>query len=111
MSKNDCGVYLDYYTHTVAAVGRSHAKVMVARCDDGRFRFAIDFQYSYGGFSGPVTDHGEGHATPEQAKEAAIERLLARWPEAWASEPESVHRELRLLREEVEALQQQPLLL
>lgn len=108
MSKNENGVYLDYSVETLASVGRSYAKVKIAQCDDGLFRHAIDFGYSYGGMSGPITDHGEGHPTREAAKAAGIAELRRRFPKAWGSEPHSVHAELKEMLDQIEAHDLQP---
>ena len=108
MTKNENGVYLDYQTETVAALGRSRAEVKIAKCDDGLYRYSLDVQYSYGGFSGPITDHGDGYPNHEQAKMAGISELLECFPTAWGSEPQSVHAELQQLREQVEAHIRQP---
>lgn len=106
--KNENGVYLDYGTETVAQLGRSFAEICIAKCDDGLYRFATRMQYSYGGHGAPITDNCEGHPTYEEAKIAGIRKLLARWPTAWESEPESVHRELKQMREQAEGLLRQP---
>ncbi|VTR93381.1 unnamed protein product [Gemmata massiliana] len=108
MTKNENGVYFDYRTETVAARGRARAEVRIAKCDDGLYRYSLDVRYSYGGFSGPIADHGDGYATHEQAKTAGIAELLERFPTAWGSEPQNVHAELQQLREQVEAQLRQP---
>ena len=51
--------------------------------------------YSYGGFCGPITDHTLGFETAALAKDEATALLLERFPKPWASEPQSVHDELR----------------
>jgi hypothetical protein len=49
----------------------------------------------WSGFCGPICKRGEGYASVAAAKDAAIAKLLARFPKAWPSEPQSVHDELR----------------
>jgi hypothetical protein len=66
--------------------------------------------YSYGGFGGPITGHGEGYPSPADAKDAATRRLLQRFPKAWASDPQSVHDELRELKAQIEDKLRQPTL-
>jgi hypothetical protein len=107
-TKNENGVYLNYQTETVASRGRSVAEVKIAQCDDGLFRFATCIHYSYGGFSGPSTDKTDGFPTYRQAKTAGITELLEQFPKACGSEPQSVHSELKQMREQVERQLRQP---
>ena len=83
---------------------------MICQCEDGLYRFALDMAYSYGGFGGPITGESEGYSSPNEAKDAATQRLLQRFPKAWASEPQSVHDELQALKTQIEDRLRQPTL-
>jgi hypothetical protein len=106
--KNENGVYLDYQVETIVRLGRSHAEVHIAQCDDGLFRFSTSFHYSYGGFDGPITDRVDGFQTYQDAKSAGVAELFKRFPNAWPSEPASVHAELQLMRVAIERYIAQP---
>lgn len=103
MTKNENGVYLNYQTETVASVGRSSAKIEIAHCEDGLYRYALDVRYSYGGFCGPITDDGDGYVTHEAAKAAGIEQLRRRLPKPGPSEPQTAHAELKAMLNQLAA--------
>lgn len=105
---NEHGVLEKTYAEEVARHGRAYAAIDFALCEDGVFRYSIDVMYSYGGVGGPIRDDGTSFATMTQARDAALEELLRRFPTAWESEPQSVHDELRILREQVDAQLRQP---
>jgi hypothetical protein len=107
---NENGVYDAETTEELARVGRSYVAVDLCQCEDGRYRYALDMQYSYGGFCGPIFGRGEGYASPREAVEAATRELLRRFPKAWASEPQSVHDELRELKAQIDQRFSQPTL-
>lgn len=107
---NENGVYEAEIVEELARVGRSHATISVARCGDGLLRFAIDVQYSYGGLCGPITDHGEGFESMTAVKEAATRELLRRFPKGSASDPQSVHDELREMKAQIEQGYREPTL-
>jgi hypothetical protein len=105
---NENGMLEAGHREEVARHGRAFAGVDFALCDDGAYRYSIDVMYSYGGFCGPISVEGPSFATLASARDAALEELLRRFPTAWESEPQSVHDELRILREQVEAQLRQP---
>jgi hypothetical protein len=107
---NENGVYDAETTEELARCGRSYAAVRLCQCEDGRYRYALDMQYSYGGFCGPIFASGAGYATLRAAMEAATSEFLRRFPKAWASEPQSVHDELRELKAQIERRFSQPTL-
>jgi hypothetical protein len=109
-SPNEHGVYEAEATEVLARRGRSYAAINLCQCDDGLYRYSLDVSYSYGGFCGPISDSAEGFDTFNRAKEAAIHALLRRFPKAWASEPQSVHDELRDMKAAVEAKVREPTL-
>jgi hypothetical protein len=106
--KNENGVYTGYQTEVIAQRGRSVAEVHIAQCDDGLYRMEIRFHYSYGGYCGPITDHGEGFLTYQQAKEAGIKRLSDKLHKPFPTEPDSVKAELADLRQQIESHMVQP---
>ena len=103
----DHDVYPATVTETVARQGRSFAEIRFALCDDGCYRFSLSLQYSYGGYGGPIFATVEPFASLDAARTAALEKLLADWPNHWW-DPASVHEELRRLRTQVEAKLTQP---
>jgi hypothetical protein len=107
---NKNGVYDAETTEELARCGRSYAAIRLCQCEDGRYRYALDMAHSYGGFCGPIFAAGEGYSTSGEATEAAIKELLQRFPKAWASEPQSVHAELRELKAQIERRFSQPTL-
>jgi hypothetical protein len=107
---NENGVYASSSVEIVGRHGRSFAEIRLAYCDDGQFRFGLGVQYSYGGFSGPNFDTATAFASLAAARNAALEALLAKWPKPFASDPASVHEELRLMREQVASQLRQPTL-
>lgn len=108
--KNENGVYEIAALEKVAERGRSYAEVRLARCDDGLIRYSVDLSYSYGGFSGPITDRTEGFQTEQLAIDAGVKELLRNWPARWASDPRSVHDELSDLKRQLENRIAQPFL-
>ena len=48
---NDSGCYQAETTEELARCGRSYVAVDLCQCEDGRYRYALDMQYSYGGFA------------------------------------------------------------
>ena len=107
---NKDGVYEPQIIEELARWGRSYARVEIAQCEDGLYRFSLDMSYSYGGFCGPITDRTLGFETAALAKDEATAVLLERFPKPWASEPQSVHDELRELKAQIEACLRQPML-
>ena len=105
---NENGVLEEGRREIVARHGRACAVVNIARCEDGRYRHGMEMWYSHGGFSSPISAHSEGFATIGEARRAGLEDLLRQWHEAWPSEPKSVHDELRVMREQIEAQLCQP---
>ncbi|MBX3436109.1 MAG: hypothetical protein KF861_01370 [Planctomycetaceae bacterium] len=105
---NEHGVLSEGHRELLASRGRFHATIKIALCDDGRFRYGLDMMYSYGGFAFPISIHDESFDSLAKARAAAIEAMLNHWPEAFPSEPASVHNELRDLREQVEGHLRQP---
>lgn len=105
---NENGVYEPDAREELARQGRSYAAIEICQCDDGLFRYALDVMYSYGGFSGPISDQCEGFPTYKAAKDAGTEKLLQRFPAPWPSEPRSVHEELAAMRAQLEQTVRQP---
>ena len=105
---NEHGVYEAETVEELARRGRAYASVELCQCEDGLYRYALDMEYSYGGFCGPIFANDTGFASQNAAKEAATQELLRRFPKPWASEPQSVHDELRELRAMIEARFRQP---
>jgi hypothetical protein len=89
----------------------SHTAVNIALCEDGLYRMSIELHYSYGGFGGPICLDDIGHPTVAAAETAGIEALLQRWEKPFACDPDSVHTELRMMREALESRSRQPSLL
>jgi hypothetical protein len=86
----------------VARCGRSYVAVEICQCEDGLFRYGLDFMYSYGGFSNPISDGAEGFTSSSTAKDAGVKEILRRFPQYWPSEPQSVHDELRNIKAQIE---------
>jgi hypothetical protein len=105
---NEHGVYEAEAREELARVGRSYAEVRLCQCDDGLYRYSLDVTYSYGGFCGPISDDCEGFTTYAAAKEAGTRKLIERFPKPWASDPQSVHDELRQMKAQIEAQFLQP---
>ena len=105
---NQNGVLETGRREVVATYGRSYAAVELALCEDGLYRFSVELFYSYGGFCGPICHTAEGFATAAAARTAGLEKLLRKWHRPFASDPASVHEELRILREQVEGQLRQP---
>lgn len=101
-------VYPATTPEVVARHGRSFAEIQFAYCDDGRFRFALSVQYSYGGYGGPIFAEAPSYSDMSSARVAALEAMLSDWPKAFASDPASVHEELRLMREQIASQLRQP---
>jgi hypothetical protein len=107
---NSHGVYEAEAVYAVATVGRAYVRINAARCRDGRHRYAYDLQYSYGGRCAPITDHGEGFATQQAARDAAMLEILKRFP-VGNGDPAHAQQELIALRKQIEEAVRQPLLL
>ena len=107
---NEHGVYEAEIVEELARRERSHATVKICQCEEALYRYALDMAHSYGGFCSPITCYGEGYASPADAKHAAAQRLLQRFPKAWPSEPQSVHDELREMKTQIEDKLRQPTL-
>jgi len=105
---NESGVLTECAQETVASHGHSSAKVRIALCADQRFRKSVSLMYSYGGFSFPISIESESFATYAQALDAGLQELLKHWHTPFASDPTSVHEELRQMREQVLARIRQP---
>ena len=74
-TQNEHGVYEAEKREELARIGRSYAAAHFCQCDDGLYRYALDVSYSYGGFCGPISAHGEGFPDYAAAKNAAIKEL------------------------------------
>ena len=105
---NEHGVYEADATEELARRGRAYASIKLCQCEDGLYRYALDMAYSYGGFCGPIFTKATGFTSASAAKEAATQELLRRFPKPWASDPQSVHDELRELKAMIEAKFRQP---
>jgi hypothetical protein len=105
---NENGVYQPETIEELARRGRAHATIELCHCEDGLYRYALDMAYGQGGFTGPIFAKAKGFETFNAAKEAATEEMLRHFPKAWASDPASVHDELRELRTMIEARCHQP---
>jgi hypothetical protein len=105
---NEHGVCEAETVEELARRGRAYASIELRQCEDGLYRYALDMAYSYGGFCGPIFAKATGFASQSAAKEAATQELLRRFPKPWASEPQSVHDELRELRAMIEAKHREP---
>lgn len=105
---NENGVLETGYREVVASRGRAYAAINIALREDGRYAYGLDMNYSHGGFSFPISDSGEAFATKEAARTAALNALLRHWHAPFPSEPQSVHDELRIMREQVESHLRQP---
>jgi hypothetical protein len=107
---NEHGVCEAETVEELARRGRAYASIELCQCEDGLYRYALAMAYNYGGFCGPISITATGYASPSAAKEAATEDLLRRFPKPWASEPQSVHDELRELKAMIEGKFRQPCL-
>lgn len=105
---NEHGVLEPGHREIVASRGRAHAAVSIALREDGGFAYGLEMHYRHGGFSIPICIDRESFPTQEAARTAALGELLRRWHKPFASEPASVHEELRDLREQVESHLRQP---
>lgn len=106
---NEYGVYEAEQTEELARVGRAYASIDLCQCEsDGLYRYALDMAYGYGGFCGPISDQRDGFKTCHAAKDAAAQEMLRRFPKGSASDPRSVHDELRELRAKIESAIRQP---
>ena len=105
---NEHGVCEADVTEELARRGRAYASIKLCQCEDGLYRYALDMAYSYGGFCSPIFAKDIGFDSPNAAKETATQELLRRFPKPWASDPQSVHDELRELRAMIETRFRQP---
>jgi hypothetical protein len=104
---NENGVLEKGIFEEAARYGRWYASIAVARAEDGRYRHSEELLYSYGGFASPVWEDTDSYATLSEARTAAFEKLLRRFP-CGRHGPESARNELRILREQIEAKLRQP---
>jgi len=104
---NENGVYEAETVTELARRGHAHASVRLCQCEDGLYRYALDMAYSHGGFCGPIFDGTPGFDSSGAASEAATREMLQHFPKAWASDPQSVHDELRELRAMIEGKSRQ----
>lgn len=100
---NANGVLSEGLHDVVARRNRAYAAVNIALCEDGLYRCSVEMQYSYGGFSGPISIDSAGHQTIDAARMAGLDELLRRWHTPFPSDPQSVHAELADLRAQVES--------
>ena len=105
---NEHGVYEADATEELARRGRAYASIKLCQCEDGLYRYALDLAYSYGGFCSPIFAKATGFTSESAAKETATQELLRRFPKPSASDPQSVHDELRELRAMIETGFRQP---
>jgi hypothetical protein len=105
---NENGVYPAELTEEVARTGHAHATLSFCHCDDGQHRFAVSMEWSTGGRGEPISAEDEGFATLAEARDAGLQRLLARWPAVWPSEPQSVRDELQAMKAQIQARFSQP---
>lgn len=105
---NENGVLPCSEQERVASHGRSYASIEYALWEDGLIRYSIHFQYSHGGFGGPISIDDDGYETKAAARIAGLEELLRRWHKPFPSEPQHIHDELRLMREQIESSLNQP---
>lgn len=85
---NRNGVYQAEKTIEVARHGRSYAAVQVCQCEDGQYRYALDFWGSQSGFCGPIKGDGPGYSSSKAASDAGREAMLERFPTPHAYDPE-----------------------
>ena len=109
-TQNEHGVYEPERTEELARIGRSYAAARSCQCDDGLYRYALDVSYSYGGFCGPISTHGEGFPDYAAAKNSAIKELLAKFPKGFPTDLEHVRNELAALKAMVTDTFRQPTL-
>lgn len=105
---NEHGVLPECHRETLARHGRAQATITIALCEEGQFRYGLDMMYSHGGFSFPIGIRDESFGTLQAARTAAIEAMLLHLHKPFPSEPDSVHAELRDLRQQLEAQLRQP---
>lgn len=105
---NEHGVLEPGRREVVASRGRAYAAVNIALREDGRFAYGLELHYSHGGFAFPICINGESFPTQEAARTAALGELIRRWHTPFPSELQSVHDELRIMREQVESRLRQP---
>jgi len=79
VSPNENGVYPDQFTETVWADKKhAHAKIRLAHCDDGGWRFAHDYADSDGGFSGGISRNSPALNSYDNARSEALDQMLWR---------------------------------
>lgn len=87
---------------------RSYAAVQVCQCEDGQYRYSLDFCGSLRGFCGPIKADRPGYASLKAASDAGREEMLRVFPTPQAYDPESECRELVAMRAQIEAGLRQP---
>lgn len=105
---NQNGVYAAEIVDQMARVGHSYANIEIAQCDDGLYRYAFNCMYSLGGFCGPITKHTMGFESLDALRNEALAALIGRFPKPFASDPTSVHAELREMKQQLENHFRQP---
>jgi hypothetical protein len=105
---NEYGTYEPEAREELARYGRWYAQVKLSHCEDGLYRYGLDFMYGYGGLACPISDSSQGYATYNAAKDAGTQELLAHLPSPRTNEPQSAQDELRELREQIEQNHRQP---
>lgn len=107
---NEHGVYQAENIEEIARHERSYGIVEICHCEDGFYRYGVSLLYSYGGTASPITKNAKGYASYSAAKDAGGKELLQRFPTLWLSDPQSVHNELKIMREQIELYFRQPTL-
>lgn len=105
---NRNGVYQAERTIEIARHGRSFAAVRVCQCEDGQYRYALDFWGSLQGFCGPITGDCPGYPNLKAVSDAGRAAMLRQFPMPQAYNPENEYRELIAMRAQIEAGVRQP---
>lgn len=105
---NRNGVYQAEKTIEVARHGRSFAAVQVCQCEDGLYRYALDYWGTNRGFCGPIKAAQPGYPSFKAASDAGGEAMLRQFPMPHPYDPEKECRELIAMRAQIEACVRQP---
>jgi hypothetical protein len=106
---NEIGIYEAEFKEVIARHGRAYAEVRLCQCEDGLYRFSIAISYSFGGECGPIFDTSEGYPTFNAAKDAGVQKIIARIPaQSWAGDSPSCKQELKDLKTQAERYFIQP---